>query len=163
MLRNLALRNFRGFNFREYIVCLALRPVAENFSCFLFSKMQTNFRKFIHCKNFNVYTQAIHRHTVLWKAWVQCYLTDARLFPMISLGPQDSRPSRVSDVLAQSLVYLIVVFKPIFLTAHTQWDLHVVSGEYLYTVATDNSAGIELSDWLWFCVELVKQGLCLLS
>ncbi len=151
MLRNLTPWNFRGFNFREYVACLALRPVAENFSCFLFSQMQTNFWKFIHCKNFNVYTQAIHRLTVVWKAWVRCYLTDARLFPIISPGPQDSRPSRVSDVLAQSLVYLIAAFKPMFLPAHTQWDLHVVSGEYMYTVATDNSAGrIELSDWLWF-------------
>ncbi len=45
-------------NFRDYVVCLVLRPMYVQFLWFLFSRMQTNSRntrKLIHCENFNVY------------------------------------------------------------------------------------------------------------
>ncbi len=57
-MKNQAPRNFRGFNFRDYIACLVLRPTYVQFLRFLFSRMQTNLRntrKLIHRENVNVY------------------------------------------------------------------------------------------------------------
>ncbi len=58
IVKNQAPRNFRGFNFRDYVACLVVRPTYVQFLRFLFSRMQTNSRntrKLIHRENFNVY------------------------------------------------------------------------------------------------------------
>ncbi len=58
IVKTQAPRNFRGFNFRDYVACLVLRPTYVQFLRVLFSRMQTNSRntrKLIHRENFNVY------------------------------------------------------------------------------------------------------------
>ncbi len=67
IVKNQALRNFHGFNFRDYVACLVLRPTYVQFLRFLFSRMQTNSRntrELIHRENFNVYGTliAVYKH-----------------------------------------------------------------------------------------------------
>ncbi len=70
IMKKLALWNIRGFNIREYVACLVLRPVTDKSSRFLFSRMQTNSRntwKSIHCENFTAHA---NRRSWSRKAWV---------------------------------------------------------------------------------------------
>ncbi len=73
IMKNQAPRNFRSFNFRDYVACLILRPTYVQFLQFLFSRMQTNSRntrKLIHCENFNVYG------TIYLRIAVACLCSD---------------------------------------------------------------------------------------
>ncbi len=71
IVKNLAPRTIRGFNFWEYVACLVLRPI---FTAFYFRECRlTNWRntqKLIHCENVIVYG----KHQSRVHAPVQCHL-----------------------------------------------------------------------------------------